>query len=304
MNDESQYGIDNTKPLSTFRGHTPEPQFYGYCALCGGPINRAAKTQGRAPTVCSSPECKKERDRLKKQASRRGKAFQMEPLGGRGDLRWLAAGAETIGQEGWQTYGRESRPFSFNTQDHPMYSGYTALNKVLGADYWVAEAEWKVIEAERSLKIPDESRMSPKQRIGRKPYSKFLKQHEIDAIFASIRKEQELNDNLSVIVAAVHKETNAIEDRVFPITGIKVDSADRITECVAKISDNNYVNVAGVAWRWLIVDDRWSDDFTMDLLTRWHGSIQAELDGVTYAGVLGAGYSDLVRTSDETKSGK
>ena len=289
MNQEPQYGVDNTQPLAEFRGHTPEPQFYGYCSLCGEPINRAAKTQGRAPTVCSSPECKKERDRLKKQASRRGKKFEMQPLGGRGDLAWLAERGETVGQDGFQTHGRAGKPFAFNPQDHPMYAGYTALNKVLGADYWAAEEEWKAIEAERMLRTPHEAEMSPKPPIGRKPYSKFLKQHEIDGIFASIRKEQELNDNLSVIVAAVHKETNAIEDKVFPITGIKVDSSDRITECVAKISDNNYVNVAGVAWKWLVVDDRWTDEFLLDLLTRWHGSLKAELDGVSYNGILGNG---------------
>ena len=289
MDEEPRYGVDNKEPLAQFRGHTPEPQFYGYCALCGEPINRAAKTQGRAPSVCSSPECKRERDRLKKQASRRGKRFEMQPLGGRGDLAWLADRGETVGQDGFQTHGRSGKPFSFNTQDHPMYSGYTAVNKVLGADYWAAEEEWKAIETERMLQIRHESLMSPKPPMGGRPYSKFLKQHEIDAIFASIREEQKLSENLSVIVAAVHKETNEIEDMVFPITGIKVNSADRITECVAKLSENNYVNVAAVAWKWLVVDDSWSDEFLLDLLTRWHGSIQAELDGVSYNGVLGSG---------------
>jgi hypothetical protein len=295
MNDESQYGVNNKEPLSEFRGHTPAPQFYGYCALCGEPINRAAKTQGRAPTICSSPECKKERDRLKKQASRRGKAFQMEPLGGRGDLRWLASGAETVGQEGWQTHGRQSKQFSFNTRDN-----YSAFTQRLGNDYWAAEADWEAIEAERMLRTPHEPEMSPKPPIGERGNSNFWQKHALD----EIRKESQMAENLSVVVAAVHKETNQIEDVVLPVSGIRINSEDKITECIAKLGESNFVNVVNTAWRYLIVDDRWSDEFTLDLLTRWHGSIQAELDGVTYLGALGNSYSDLRKTSDGTKSGK
>ena len=109
-------------------------QHYGLCPFCGADIERPGGTTGRAPATCGSDQCKRAHNTQKRAVNRRNRSYKSRPLGGFGTLAWTRVHeyGDSVENEygdthrnGWEYFGRASRPYDFNTFDTHYNLGHT-----------------------------------------------------------------------------------------------------------------------------------------------------------------------------------